>query len=320
MSVTTAKGGPGYVSHNYIINGAFDVWQRGTSGFGDWTYSADRWLADNGSVASRSTDAPEGFDYSIKMTGTTGSAGIRQGIELGRVADQGVFADGTTWTLSFYVKTSAERTLSASAVFRPSIVGASEKTAFSASSFATATTSWQRVTHTFTIPAGGSLTSAAGLMLAFGLSAVGDAVDVYFTGVQLEAGSVATPFKRHAPSLQGELAACQRYYQRFNAEQAYSWLRGSGGAKTTTQGFFDVPAIVPMRVPPTSIDFSNVRVINYAESTIQAATSITLSAGGNGASVFGTVVNVASGLTAGVAYRLQANNSTAAHLGFSAEL
>lgn len=86
----------GKIAKNYIINGAMDFWQRGTSSFSvaaSFTYSADRFRAEaGGSNASgsieRSTDVPSNsFDYSAFVTNNGGSIGnssdafVIQGIE-----------------------------------------------------------------------------------------------------------------------------------------------------------------------------------------------------------------------------------------------
>jgi hypothetical protein len=76
-------------------------------------------------------------------------------------------------------------------------------------------------------------------------SVAGNSIDIW--GVQLERGSIATTFRRNAPSIQAELAACQRYY--ITGSMGNTYYIGSGnGTGVGTHGF----SFAPMRVAPTA--------------------------------------------------------------------
>jgi hypothetical protein len=179
------------------------------------------------------------------------------------------------------------------------------------------TTTWQRFTQTVTL---GTNIKQIGLYfqtaLFSGTAGANDWVEI--TGVQLEAGTVATPFKRNANSLQGELAACQRYYVRWNTAAGNPYaIFGMGSSISATQNRVSVPLPVEMRAAPASVEFGN---LGNSESGlgITALTGIALD---NPSNKNGTILALqGSGLTQFRPNYVYANNSTAAFLAFSAEL
>jgi hypothetical protein len=82
------------------------------------------------------------------------------------------------------------------------------------------------------------------------------------TGVQLEKGTVATPFEFR--NYAQELALCQRYYQLYNTSGGSgvsNGILGIGHVGSATVAQFAIPLKVSMRVGPTA--FSNTAVGNY---------------------------------------------------------
>ena len=76
------------------------------------------------------------------------------------------------------------------------------------------------------------------------------------TGVQLEVGSVATPFEHR--SYGDELARCMRYYQKFGGE-ANDTMGISGAAWATTYIVYAIHHPVPMRAAPTYVGYNDCR-------------------------------------------------------------
>jgi hypothetical protein len=84
----------------------------------------------------------------------------------------------------------------------------------------------------------------------------------YVTGVQLEAGSVATPFEQRPFGT--ELAMCQRYYWRWSSiNQAYMYISSAGRSYSTTNGTVVIQHPVPMRTQAAMNNSNNFAANNW---------------------------------------------------------
>jgi hypothetical protein len=326
-------GGQFSAGKNKVINGNFGVWQRGTT-FTNPTvsaYTADRWqVQHDGTGATRTVSqqtftpgtAPvSGYEgqyfYRYAVTGGTGNTfqDFRYNQE-----DVRTFA-GQTVTISFWAKADASRALNL--LYRTEYgSGGSAANQFTVGSV-TLTTSWARYSVTYAVPSVSGLTIGAG---SFGgyifrpLAATAQTIDIW--GVQIEAGSTATPFQTATGSIQGELAACQRYYTRWSAAV------GSSAAYiqpvfvyTATQIFGVIKLPVTMRTAPATLETtgtaSNYRAIvgggNYVMTGVPTLDQ------GNPDTVMILYPYSTGGLTAGQAGVAGANSTSSAYLGFSAE-
>ncbi len=312
---------------NKIINGDFGIWQRGTSitlTNNTTAYTTDRWyiytsFSAGSSTVARQTFTPgtapvAGYEGEYFARYTAGSTVTY--VEFGqRIEGVQTFA-GQTATLSFWAKASANTTLSGTLVQNFGSGGSSAVSTGAGSH--SVTTSWQRFTATVSVPSISGKTIGAGnyLNAVFASSSLTGSQTIDFWGVQLEAGSVATAFQTATGTIQGELAACQRYYYRSSGTAAYSpHAQGIAASAADFQGIFQYP--VTMRVAPTSIEFSNLGLSDSVNAPF-AITALTLANNTKSATILNT--STAGGLTQFRYYQVLNNNSTAGYLGFSAEL
>jgi hypothetical protein len=140
---------------------------------------------------------------------------------------------------------------------------------------------------------------------------------LYLAGVQLEAGSVATPFERRPYGTELQLA--MRYYFRNTAISAFQCF-GSGIATTATNMNAAIPLPVQMRATPTLESGGIIGTINASGTVISLASAPSISGVSSNANVAYLSGAVASGLVAGNSTGLFANSSVSAFLGFSSEL
>jgi hypothetical protein len=175
----------------------------------------------------------------------------------------------------------------------------------------TLTTSWQRFSITAT-----AASSATELTILFANTPTGTAStnDWYeITGVQLEIGSVATAFSRAGGTIQGELAACQRYYWRNTGSTGNNAI-ASGISSSSSNTFAVMHHPVQMRVAPTAVDYASIAVTNTTSYTNGGAV-VTLDMANALSSRLGVAV---SGQTSN--QPTQVLTQTGGYVGLSAEL
>jgi hypothetical protein len=330
-----ASGSSYVAGKNLIINGGFDIWARSTGSIplgasGD--YTADRWQGYRniaGATVSRqatgdTTNLPF-IQYCARVQRTlanTSTASILF-VNSSETVNSIPYA-GKAIVFSFYARAGANFSATSSQLTVQLQTGTgTDQNALmtgytgltnAVNSTATLTTTWQRFTYTATL--GATITEIAPYF-TFAPTGTAGANDYYeITGVQVEIASSATAFSRNAGTIQGELAACQRYY--------YLHAFGTNGSicnflyfnSTTATAILNFP--VQMRVAPTLSATTGTSYyaietgsnLDYVNSLTLAKTTTTATQLYNASEAAGTV-----GLS-GIGY----TNNSSALLAFSAEL
>jgi len=240
---------------NLLINGGFDVWQRGTSFTADNVYTADRWSSADGSGGSPArtlsrqaftvgqTDVPGEPTYYARhnQTGasTNSDSNLNQKIEGVRTGA------GQSVTLSFWAK--ADASLNIRLRFRQNFGSSGSSTVNTniADAF-TIGTSWAKYTYTQTLPSiTGKTISGGNDHLEVQLEFTNSSTFTFdIAQMQFELGNVATPFEHR--SYGEELALCQRYYTEFGNHTVFA-----GRAYGSADLLISAVCPVPLRASPT---------------------------------------------------------------------
>lgn len=347
LTASSLNGGQFGGRRNIIINGAMQVAQRGTTGTASTAYSCvDRFALTASTVvwnATQNTDAPSNFNYSTGVTVSTASSDagaysyIYHAIE-GYNWSQLKYgtASASPSTLSFWVKSSIIGTYGIA--LRNTGTARFYTTTYEISSADT----WEQKTITITGDTSGTwgTTNGLGIQLfwdlgvgstydtisnnawstvgsnMFGVEGVvklGETVGATFklTGVQLEVGSVATPFEHR--SYGEELELCKRYFNQIGGQTPYQniiqtmWI--SDG--TAVSPYYHRPAL---RATPAITKLQNWS--HLGPGTIGQ----TVSADQNGLNSVQFGFGGGSGGTSGTSIVLRGNNNSGVYITFDAEL
>jgi hypothetical protein len=321
---------------NKLINGGFDIWQRGAGPFNltTTTYGADRFAGFRqggvaGLTSTRVDSDLNGFRYFNRLQRTSGNTSTATNY-FGASFESNAFSiplRGKPLVFSFYARRGANYSGTSGTLFRLYwATGTGTDLAFATATTGEVTTSldfnlttsWVR--YQMVIPAVPSTTTATRYFFEWiptGTAGANDYVDL--TGLQLEEGTVATSFEQRP--IGTELALCQRYYWRSISGGVYTYF-ATGSAQNTSTIFASTSLPVTMRISPTSIDIpalANFWVENGTASTT-SLTGVTIATTICSPNVLGLSIASSAAFTAGLFYRFLGNNTANAYVGVSAEL
>jgi len=339
-TTTGLRYSAGTVQSNPVLNSAYQVWQRGTSvsiAASTTAYSADRWQvlanANQATTVSRqatgdSTNLPN-IQYCARFQRNSGQTGTSNYFFANSFETiNSIPYAGKTVTVSFYARKGADYTAASDGLFVGlNTATGTDQTVFNYAvgvaspigSTVTLTSTWQR----FSVSA--TLSSTLNEMAVFfrytpvGTASTNDYFEI--TGVQVDIGSVALPFRTYAATIQGELAACQRYYYRVQPAAASAPITTSMYWSSSTIGIGTTQFPVKMRIIPTALEQSGTAsdyAANYSTTTA-VCSAIPIYENGS-ADMVQTRFTIASGATAGSGGYARQNSSGNAYLGWSAEL
>lgn len=286
-----------YTMRNKIINGAMIIDQRNAGASltvaNTGIYSLDRWRISNSvstvTVQQNSSIVPVGFSNSLNInvstTDNTGSHALQHYIEGFNFADLGWgTANAATITLSFWVRSSLTGT------YGVGFQNSAQNRSYVATYTINTANTWEQKTITVAGDTSGTwvgATNGIGLSLEFDLGSASSynqtagswgvgsnarrtsacvnwantaSATFYITGVQLERGTVATPFEYR--NYQQELAMCQRYFQKsYDIETAVGTASYNGYLNWNWQnlsnyGTANIILPVRMRAAPTCTNYN----------------------------------------------------------------
>jgi len=306
--------------HNLIINGNMAIWQRGVSQTSTGYGCVDRFrntVSGTVTFAQETTGLPSGFAYALKWTTGAGTSygQVRQFIETENVKS----LRSKTLTASAYVKVSSNYSGVISWEIGYSTGGDGSGASYTVLASTNATTAsssdasadYKRIYCNVTIPA-----DAVGLYIGIVPSVV-QATGVYcsITGVQLEAGSSASPFAHE--NYGDTLRKCQRYFWSLNSNGMNNKYLGQGVNYNSVSCYAHFPFPTKMRSIPTLIpsDVTHFQVVENG--SLKDASGVTLS----GASTNqGAVVIFSASVGIGNASLIRTDENTNVYLWFDAEL